>query len=74
MSSNDFKSGDRVKIFLDSRYWKSEGWFEGTIMRIDPYSEHRSFYWVELEQEVEPMLGKATKLISVFNPKNILRL
>jgi hypothetical protein len=43
-------------------------------MRIDPYSEHRSFYWVELEQEVEPMLGKATKLISVFNPKNILRL
>jgi len=74
MSSNDFKSGDRVKIFLDSKYWKSEGWFEGTITRIDPYSEHRSFYWVELEHEVEPMYGKATKLISVFNPKNIMSL
>ena len=73
MSSNDFKSGERVKIFLESKYWKSEGWFEGTIIRIDPYSEHRSFYWVELEHEVEPMLGKATKLISVFNPKNIVK-
>ncbi len=73
MSSNDFKSGERVKIFLESKYWKSEGWFEGTIIRIDPYSEHRSFYWVELEHEVEPVFGKATKLISVFNPKNIVK-
>ena len=74
MPSNEFNRGDRVKIFLDSKYWKSEGWFEGTIIRIDPYSEHRSFYWIELEHEVEPMYGKATKLISVFNPKHIARL
>jgi hypothetical protein len=71
MTSNDFRIGDRVKIFLDSKYWNSEGWFDGTIIGIDPYSEHRNFYWVELDQVVEPMLGKATKLISILNPKNI---
>ncbi len=41
--------GDRVKVYLDSNFWKSDGWFEGTLRRIDPYSEHRSFYWVELD-------------------------
>ncbi len=71
VTSDAFHIGDRVKIFLDSNYWKSEGWFDGTIIRIDPYSEHRNFYWVELDQDVEPILGKATKLISILNPKNI---
>ena len=71
MSSNDFQISDRVKIFLDSKYWNSEGWFDGTITGIERYSEHRNFYWVELNQEVEPMFGKATKLISILNPKNI---
>ncbi len=74
MPSNDFQIGDRVKILLESNYWKSEGWFDGTIIRIDPYSEHRNFYWVELDQVVEPMLGKAAKLISILNPKNIKKL
>ena len=23
-----------MKIFLDSKFWKSEGWFEGTVVRI----------------------------------------
>ena len=71
MASDDFHIGDHVKIFLDSKYWQSEGWFNGTVIRIDPYSEHRNFYWVELDQEVEPVLGRATKAVSVFNPKNI---
>lgn len=63
--------GDRVQILLESQTWKSAGWFDGTVVRIDPYSEHRSFYWVELDEEAEAMLGKGVKLISVLNPKNI---
>lgn len=63
--------GDRVQVYLDSGFWKSEGWFEGTVLRIDPYSEHRSFYWVELDEAVRAHLGAGTKLISVLNPKNI---
>jgi len=63
MTSNNFQVGDRVKIFLDSQYWKSEGWFNGSVIRIDRYSEHRNFYWVELDEEVEPMLGKAARLV-----------
>lgn len=63
--------GDRVQVLLDSKTWRSEGWYDGTVVRIDPYSEHRSFYWVELDEEVEAALGKGVKLISVLNPKNI---
>ena len=65
--------GDRVQIRLDSETWQSQGWFDGTVIRIDPYSQHRSFYWVELDQEVEAAPGKGVKLLSVFNPKNIRR-
>jgi hypothetical protein len=71
MTPDEFRIGERVKIFLDSQYWKSEGWFDGKVIRIDPYSEHRNFYWVELDQEVEPMFGKATRLVSILNPKHI---
>jgi hypothetical protein len=63
--------GDRVKVFLDSKFWKSEGWFEGRVVRIDPYSEHRSFYWVELDMPVQSIQGGATNLVSVLNIKNI---
>jgi hypothetical protein len=71
MTPDEFRINERVKIFLDSQYWKSEGWFDGRVIRIDLYSEHRNFYWVELDQEVEPMLGKATRLVSILNPRNI---
>lgn len=63
--------GDRVKVRLDAKFWKHEGWFEGKVVRIDPYSEHRSFYWVQLDEDAVSMLGKGTKLISVLNPRNI---
>jgi hypothetical protein len=63
--------GERVRVYLESRFWKSEGWFEGTVVRIDPYSRHRQFYWVELDLEVEAMQAGKTRLVSVFNPKNI---
>jgi hypothetical protein len=69
--AEEIKIGDRVQIFLNSEVWGSEGWFEGTVVRIDPYSNHRSFYWVELEDEIQPTLGRRAKLISVLNPKNI---
>jgi hypothetical protein len=69
--SDTFHIGDRVQIFLDSKSWKSNGWLDGTVIRIDPYSEHRSFYWVELDAEAVPEVGKGTRLISVLNPKNI---
>ena len=65
--------GDRVKIFLESKFWKSEGWFDGTVVRIDPYSEHRSFYWVELDIEVESARGGRTNLVSVLNPARITK-
>ena len=69
--SETIRMGDRVKVFLDSKFWKSEGWFTGTVVRIDPYSKHRQFYWLELDVEVESMQGGKSGLVSVFNPKNI---
>ncbi len=71
--STDIHVGDRVKIFLDSSFWKSEGWFEGTVVRVDPYSGHRSFYWVELDIEVESARGGRTNLVSVLNPAHIVK-
>jgi hypothetical protein len=61
--------GDRVQIFLDSKFGQNEGWYTGTIVRIDPYSEHRSFYWVQLDAEAQSTLKM--REISVFNPRNI---
>lgn len=70
--------GDRVQVFLRSDFWKSDGgyvapgrqWFDGVVVRIDPYSEHRSFIWVELDEEADRADGRG-RLISVLNPKNI---
>ena len=72
--SKSIQIGDRVKVFLDSKFWKSEGWFEGAVVRVDPYSKYRQFYWIELDIEVEAMQGGKTSLVSVFNPKNIHRI
>ena len=74
MSTGDLAVGDRVKVFLDSRYWRSTGWFEGTLVRIDPYSKHRSFHWVELDLDVRPLAGGSTRLVSVLNPARIERM
>jgi hypothetical protein len=69
--SEIYQIGDRVQIFLDSKVWGSEGWFDGTVVRIDPYSRYRSFYWIELDNEAQAVLGKRVNLISVLNPRNI---
>lgn len=69
--ADDIQIGDRVQILLNARVWGNDGWFGGKVVRIDPYTEHRSFYWVELDEESAAALGKGTKLISVLNPRNI---
>ena len=61
--------GNRVQIRLDSKFGEKEGWYTGTVVRIDPYSEHRSFYWVQLDAEAQSVLK--VREISVFNLKNI---
>jgi hypothetical protein len=72
--ADPIRVGDRVQVYLDSKFWKSEGWFEGTVVRLDPYSRHRRFYWVELDLEVEAMQGGKTHLLSVFNPKHLRKI
>ncbi len=62
-----------MKIFLESDFWDSAGWFDGTVVRIDPYSAHRSFYWVELDIEVVARHGGRTRLVSVLNPGRIAK-
>ena len=57
--------GDQVRVFLD------ENWFKGVIVKIEPYSQHRSFYWVNLAPEAQEKLHVGS--ISVFNPKHIQR-
>jgi hypothetical protein len=66
-----FQIGDRVEVYLDAKFGDQTDWHAGTIFRIDPYSEHRSFYWVRFDEEVAEVLGMLQ--ISVFNPKNIRR-
>ena len=71
--AEDIQVGDRVRISLDSAFWRSEGWFDGTVVRIDPYSGHRSFYWVELDVDVQSAAGGQTRLVSVLNPSRITK-
>ena len=69
--TDEIHTGDRVQIFLNAKSWGREGWFDGRVVRIDPYTKHRSFYWVELDEESAAVLGKGARLISVLNPRNI---
>ncbi len=69
---DDIQIGDRVKIYLDAKFGEHEGWHEGTVFKIDPYSEHRCFYWVELSPAAQAILG--LKQISVFNLKNMQKI
>ncbi len=64
--------GERVKVYFDARFGEKEGWYPGTVFKIDPYSKHRGFYWVDLDGDAQAKLG--IKQISVFNPKNIQKM
>jgi hypothetical protein len=70
--AEEIQIGDRVKVHLDAKFDSQAGWYEGTVFKIEPYSEHRAFYWVELDVEAQSLLG--VRQISVFNPKNIVRI
>jgi hypothetical protein len=70
--SETISVGDRVQVFLDPQRIPRGGWFEGTVVRVDPYSRHRRFYWVRLDPPAQDTLG--IQEISVFNPRNIHRL
>jgi len=70
--TNTIQVKDLVKVYLDSKFGDKEGWYKGVVFKIDPYSEHRRFYWVELNADAQSMLG--IKHISVFNPKNIQKM
>ncbi|HNM38512.1 MAG TPA: hypothetical protein PKI33_15685 [Anaerolineales bacterium] len=72
MTETTIRVGDQVKIRLDEKFGEREGWYTGKVVRIDPYSEHRSFYWVRLDAEAQAILRVAE--ISVFNPKNIKKI
>jgi hypothetical protein len=71
IDSRVIRVGDRVQIQLNVETFGQQGWFDGTVVRIEPYSAHRSFHWVELDAESQSLLGGGVKLISAFNPKNI---
>lgn len=68
---DSYAPGQRVEIHLNANTFGQEGWFTGVVVRIEPYSAHRSFIWVELEEEARAMVGGGVKLVSVFNLKNI---
>ena len=70
--TNEIHVGDHVQIRPDRRTGRNDDWFGGTVVRIDPYSQHRSFHWVELDPDGEALLG--IKMISVLNPKNIRKI
>lgn len=36
--------GDRVQIQLNEKFGEHMGWYDGVVMRIEPYSSNRSFY------------------------------
>jgi len=67
--AESYQIGDGVEIYLDEKFGEKEGWYAGTIFKIDPYSEHRCFYWVQFDAEAQSLTG--SQQISVFNPKNI---
>lgn len=69
---DEIRVGDRVRIHLDAKYGEREGWYEGRVFQIEPYSAHRSFHWVELDAGAQAILG--LKHISVFNPKNLQKI
>jgi hypothetical protein len=70
--SEEILVGNQVKVHLGEKFGEKEGWYTGVVVRIDPYSEHRSFYWVELDAEAQAQLGM--KQISVFNINNIQKI
>jgi hypothetical protein len=69
MMAEALQVGDRVEVYLDAKFGEKEGWHPGTIHQIDPYTKHRSFYWIRFDEQARVFLGMSQ--ISVLNPRNI---
>ena len=67
--ASSYQVGERVQVYLNEKFGEHEGWYTGTVVRIEPYSQNRSFYWVRLDADAQAILRMVE--ISVFNPKNI---
>ena len=67
--ADEIKIGERVQVRLKVDTWGNAEWIDGTVIRIDPYSAHRSFILVKLDSKLD---GQG--LISVLNPKNIRKI
>ncbi len=75
MPEGDYHPGDRVEIRLENEFWGNAGWLPGTVLRVEPYSQRRSFTWVQVDpQAAQQAFGRALGPISVLNPKNIQQL
>lgn len=70
--SEEIQIGDAVQVQLDEKFGEHAGWYHAKVIKIDPYSDHRKFYWVEFNEEAQSILK--IKIISVFNPKNIKKI
>ena len=68
---SEWKVGDRVEICLSAPHWQPPGWHAGVVIDLEPYTQHRSFYWVRLDCPVVSSQGVSTDLISVLNPAHI---
>ncbi len=72
MPEADYHPGDRVEIRLESGFWGKAGWLPGTVLRLEPYSQHRSFIWVQVDEAAaRQAFGRALAPIAVLNPRNI---
>ncbi len=69
---DEIRAGDRVRVHLGEKQRVPDGWYPGTVFRIDPYANHSAFYWVELDAEAAALLG--FRQISVLNPRNIQKM
>jgi len=48
---------DRVKVYLDPLKIRGGRLVRRMVFRIDPYSNHRRFYWVQLDADAQAILG-----------------
>ncbi|MEJ5223953.1 MAG: hypothetical protein WHV44_05805 [Anaerolineales bacterium] len=72
MSETDYRPGEQVEIKLDSDFWGNVGWLPGVVLRLEPYSQHRSFIWVQVhDAAARQAFGRPMGPIAVLNPRNI---
>ena len=70
--ADSYQVGERVQVYLDEKFGEREGWYTGIVARIEPYSQHRSFYWVRLDPNAQTILRMVE--ISVFMDHHMISL